>query len=83
MQRAILMPHESPLPHMFNSLGPDNEGKRGESDDEEDLEDPSKQGRSLIEELDMDAGISLVPPHAADEGRNDDTRIYDQPAEKL
>ncbi|GJR76375.1 hypothetical protein Tco_0088740 [Tanacetum coccineum] len=25
----------------------------------------------------MDAGISLVPPHAADEGRNDDTQIYD------
>ncbi|GJR74739.1 putative ribonuclease H-like domain-containing protein [Tanacetum coccineum] len=44
-----------------------------ESDDEEDLEDPSKQGRSLIEELDMDARISLVPPHAIDEGRNNDT----------
>ncbi|GJS75603.1 putative ribonuclease H-like domain-containing protein [Tanacetum coccineum] len=35
------------------------------SDDEEDLvvEDPSKQGRSLIEEMDLDAEISLVPPH--------------------
>ncbi|GJV07882.1 hypothetical protein Tco_1345538 [Tanacetum coccineum] len=33
------------------------------SDDEEDEEDPSKQGRSLIEEMDLDAGISLVPPH--------------------
>ncbi|GJR25840.1 putative ribonuclease H-like domain-containing protein, partial [Tanacetum coccineum] len=54
-----------------------------ESDDKQDLEDPSKQGRSLIEELDMDARISLVPPHAADEGRNDDTQIYDQPAEQL
>ncbi|GKB66633.1 hypothetical protein Tco_0928045 [Tanacetum coccineum] len=54
-----------------------------ESDDEEDLEDPSKQGRSLIEELDMDAGISLVPPHAVDEGRNDDTQIYDLPTEQL
>ncbi|GKB86806.1 hypothetical protein Tco_0959078 [Tanacetum coccineum] len=54
-----------------------------ESNDEEDLEDPSKQGRSLIEELDMDVGISLVPPHTADEGRNDDTQIYDQPAEQL
>ncbi|GJX92429.1 hypothetical protein Tco_0345755 [Tanacetum coccineum] len=32
------------------------------SDDEEDEEDPSKQGRSLIEEMDLDAGISLVPP---------------------
>ncbi|GJX97247.1 hypothetical protein Tco_0353045 [Tanacetum coccineum] len=29
------------------------------SDAKEDEEDPSKQGRSLIEELDMDAGISL------------------------
>ncbi|GKA37216.1 ribonuclease H-like domain-containing protein [Tanacetum coccineum] len=35
------------------------------SDDEEDLvaEDPSKEGRSMIEEMDLDAGISLVPPH--------------------
>ncbi|GKA16597.1 putative ribonuclease H-like domain-containing protein [Tanacetum coccineum] len=35
------------------------------SEDEEDLvaEDPSKQGRSLIEEMDLDARISLVPPH--------------------
>ncbi|GKC19616.1 putative ribonuclease H-like domain-containing protein [Tanacetum coccineum] len=54
-----------------------------ESDDEEDLEDHSKQGRSLIEELDIDAGISLVPPHAVDEGRNDDTQIYDLPAKQL
>ncbi|GJS70127.1 putative ribonuclease H-like domain-containing protein [Tanacetum coccineum] len=30
------------------------------SDAEEDEEDPSKQGRSFIEELDLDAGISLV-----------------------
>ncbi|GJT74371.1 retrovirus-related pol polyprotein from transposon TNT 1-94 [Tanacetum coccineum] len=54
-----------------------------ECDDEEDLEDPSKQGKSLIEELDMDAGISLVPPYTVDEGRNDDTQIYDLPAEQL
>ncbi|GJZ08063.1 hypothetical protein Tco_0542346, partial [Tanacetum coccineum] len=51
------------------------------SDTEEDEEDPSKQGRSLIEELDLDAGISLVPTHAADQGRIDDTQIYDQPEE--
>ncbi|GJY57625.1 hypothetical protein Tco_0456740 [Tanacetum coccineum] len=54
-----------------------------EFDDEKDLEDPSKQGRSLIKELDMDARISLVPSHAADEERNDDTQIYDQPVEQL
>ncbi|GJR80067.1 hypothetical protein Tco_0150852, partial [Tanacetum coccineum] len=53
------------------------------SDAEEDKEDPSKQGRSLIEELDLDAGISLVPTHAADQGRIDDTQISDQPEEQL
>ncbi|GJT94117.1 hypothetical protein Tco_1082962 [Tanacetum coccineum] len=31
------------------------------SDDEEAEEDPSNQGRSLIEELDLNVGISLVP----------------------
>ncbi|GKE82036.1 hypothetical protein Tco_1552036 [Tanacetum coccineum] len=41
------------------------------SDDEEDLvaEAPSKQGRSMIEELDLDAGISLVPLHVEVQGR--------------
>ncbi|GKB11383.1 hypothetical protein Tco_0845306, partial [Tanacetum coccineum] len=52
-------------------------------DAEEDGEDPSKQGRSLIKELDLDTGISLVPPHAADQGRIDDTQISDQPEEQL
>ncbi|GJZ56046.1 hypothetical protein Tco_0611239 [Tanacetum coccineum] len=53
------------------------------SNDEEAEEDPSNQGRSLIEELDLDAGISLVPPHAADQGRFDETHISDQPEEQL
>ncbi|GKD59117.1 hypothetical protein Tco_1296626, partial [Tanacetum coccineum] len=35
------------------------------SNDEEAEEDPYNQGRSLIEELDLDAGIFLVPPHDA------------------
>ncbi|GKC94084.1 hypothetical protein Tco_1159526 [Tanacetum coccineum] len=45
--------------------------------DEEVFEDPSKQGRSLIEELDLDANISLVPPHDAEiqEKINDDTKV--------
>ncbi|GJV88038.1 hypothetical protein Tco_1531976 [Tanacetum coccineum] len=40
------------------------------SEDEEDLvaEDPSKQGRSLIEEMDLDARISLVPLHVEVQG---------------
>ncbi|GJR81715.1 hypothetical protein Tco_0152500 [Tanacetum coccineum] len=52
-------------------------------DDEEDEEDSSKQGRSLIEDMDLDAGISLVPPHDADQGRLDDTHVSDQPEEQL
>ncbi|GJZ78538.1 hypothetical protein Tco_0643375 [Tanacetum coccineum] len=32
-------------------------------------EDPSKQGRSLIEEMDLDVGISLVPLHVEVQGR--------------
>ncbi|GJX32442.1 hypothetical protein Tco_0242297 [Tanacetum coccineum] len=39
------------------------------SNDEEDEEDSSKQGRSMIKDIDLDAGISLVPPHVADQGR--------------
>ncbi|GJQ96819.1 hypothetical protein Tco_0007958 [Tanacetum coccineum] len=49
----------------------------------EDEEDPSKQGRSLIKELDFDVGISLVPTHAGHQGRIDDTQINDQPEEQL
>ncbi|GJY73781.1 hypothetical protein Tco_0478212 [Tanacetum coccineum] len=47
------------------------------SDEEEVSEDPSKQGRSLIEELDLDADISLVPPHDAEiqEKISDDTEV--------
>ncbi|GKD33689.1 hypothetical protein Tco_1249198 [Tanacetum coccineum] len=47
------------------------------SDEEEVSEDPSKQGRSLIEELDLDAEISLVPPHDAkiQEKISDDTEV--------
>ncbi|GKC58976.1 hypothetical protein Tco_1086574 [Tanacetum coccineum] len=32
------------------------------SNDEEELEDHSKQGRSIIEEIDQDAGVTLVTP---------------------
>ncbi|GJS59027.1 reverse transcriptase domain-containing protein [Tanacetum coccineum] len=46
------------------------------SDEEEVSEDPSKQGRSLIEELDMDAKISLVPPYDAEiQEKSDDTEV--------
>ncbi|GJY84441.1 hypothetical protein Tco_0497817 [Tanacetum coccineum] len=53
------------------------------SDDEAAKEDPSNQGRSLIKELDLDAGISLVPLHVEDQGRFDETQISDQPEEQL
>ncbi|GKD16569.1 hypothetical protein Tco_1205727, partial [Tanacetum coccineum] len=92
-EEVALMPHESPL-ESVHSLGRDDEqtikisqarrrAKVVISDAEEDEEDPSKQGRSLIEELDLDAGIYLVPPHAADQGKIDDTQVSDQPEEQL
>ncbi|GJV51485.1 hypothetical protein Tco_1447226 [Tanacetum coccineum] len=37
------------------------------SNDEEELEDPSKQGRSMIEEIDQDTGITLVQINAEDQ----------------
>ncbi|GJS25006.1 hypothetical protein Tco_0453638 [Tanacetum coccineum] len=47
------------------------------SDEKEVFKDPSKQARSLIEELDLDADISLVPPHDAEiqEKINSDTEV--------
>ncbi|GJY81603.1 hypothetical protein Tco_0494354 [Tanacetum coccineum] len=47
------------------------------SEDEAVKEDSSKQGRSLIEELDMDADFSLVPPHDAEiqEKISDDNEV--------
>ncbi|GJU34691.1 hypothetical protein Tco_1183045 [Tanacetum coccineum] len=46
------------------------------SEDEAVEEDSSKQERSLIEELDMDADISLVPPHAEiQEKASDETEV--------
>nr|GEV71967.1 hypothetical protein [Tanacetum cinerariifolium] len=47
--------------------------------EDKDAEDPSKQRRSLIEELDMNVDISLVPSHAADQGRkSNDTQAKDK-----
>ncbi|GKC00824.1 hypothetical protein Tco_0986960 [Tanacetum coccineum] len=45
------------------------------SEDEDVEEDPSKQGRSLIEELDLDARISLVPLHDAEIQEDADIQI--------
>ncbi|GJY34801.1 hypothetical protein Tco_0419270 [Tanacetum coccineum] len=41
------------------------------SDDEEDLEDSSKQGR-MIEEIDQDAGVTLVTPTHSQEDQHED-----------
>nr|GEU70533.1 hypothetical protein [Tanacetum cinerariifolium] len=52
--------------------------------EDKDAKDPSKQGRSLIEELDMDVDISLVPLCADDQGRTiDDTQVNGQPKDQL
>ncbi|GJV13562.1 hypothetical protein Tco_1355103 [Tanacetum coccineum] len=53
------------------------------SDDEDDLEDPSKQGRKIAQ-IDEDEGITLVQMGAQTQGRSDEdimcvTSVYDYP----
>nr|GEW86469.1 putative ribonuclease H-like domain-containing protein [Tanacetum cinerariifolium] len=67
-EETTSMPHDSPL-QSVHSLGH--------------AEDPSKHGKRLIEELDMDVDISLVPPHGADQEKSDDTQVSGQPEEQL
>ncbi|GJX58935.1 hypothetical protein Tco_0290325 [Tanacetum coccineum] len=78
---AAPMTHESPF-QSVHSLGRD-EGSLSLHELTDLCTSLSKKGRSLIKELDLDAGISLVPPHAADQGKIDDTQISDQPEEQL
>ncbi|GKE43540.1 hypothetical protein Tco_1470824, partial [Tanacetum coccineum] len=81
IDKTPTMPYDSPLPR-FNTLRSD-EGKKtiktGQarrkaklvvSDDEEDLEDPSKQGRKIVE-IDQDPDISLVQHDAEVQGRHE------------
>ncbi|GJY04358.1 putative ribonuclease H-like domain-containing protein [Tanacetum coccineum] len=56
------MPHDSPLPG----------GHTPRSDEGKDVEDTSKQGRSIIEDIDQDAGVTLVQINAEDQGRFED-----------
>ncbi|GKF85438.1 hypothetical protein Tco_0253265 [Tanacetum coccineum] len=42
-----------------------------------DDKDPSKQGRSMIEEIDQDIGVTLVQIDAEDQGRFDDETNFD------
>ncbi|GKE99386.1 hypothetical protein Tco_0022737, partial [Tanacetum coccineum] len=59
------------LEHIVNTSQARRRTKIIAFDGEEDLvaEDPSKQGRSMIEEIDLDARISLVPLHVEVQGR--------------
>ncbi|GJW79773.1 hypothetical protein Tco_0143748 [Tanacetum coccineum] len=54
------------------------------SHDEEDsvAEDPSKQGRSMIEEIHLDAGILLAPPHEKFD-RDDLVKLWDLVKERF
>ncbi|GJY13488.1 hypothetical protein Tco_0382797, partial [Tanacetum coccineum] len=47
------------------------------ADENLDDEDPSKQGRSMIEEINQDAGVTLVQIDAEDQGRFDDEINFD------
>ncbi|GKC17567.1 hypothetical protein Tco_1014349, partial [Tanacetum coccineum] len=64
-ERVPTLPYDSPLLRV-HTLGSD------EGNDEEDSEDSSKQGR-MIEEIDQDAGVTLVTP----------TQGEDQPEDQL
>ncbi|GJW39634.1 hypothetical protein Tco_0065479 [Tanacetum coccineum] len=80
-EEAAPMPHESPLQsvHLLRR----DEGSLSLNELMNICTSLSKKGRSLIKELDLDTGIYLVPSHAADQGRIDDTQISDQPEEQL
>ncbi|GKC25978.1 hypothetical protein Tco_1028128, partial [Tanacetum coccineum] len=73
-KEAAPIPYELPLQNV-QSLGCDEGSLSLNQLTDLSEEDPSNQGRSLIEELDLDAIIYLVPPHAIDQGRIDDTQI--------
>nr|GEV76980.1 hypothetical protein [Tanacetum cinerariifolium] len=45
-------------------------------DDEEEFEDPSKQGRSMIEEIDQDAEVTLVTPTQVSTQREAHTKVH-------
>ncbi|GJX90491.1 hypothetical protein Tco_0343817 [Tanacetum coccineum] len=76
-------PHDSPLPgeglesdlmkikKLYATAFKELISRVKSLEDEEDFvaKDPSKQGRSLIVEMDLDAGIPLVPPHVEVQGR--------------
>ncbi|GJS77461.1 zinc finger, CCHC-type containing protein [Tanacetum coccineum] len=68
-EEAAPMPHESSLQsvHLLRR----DEGSLLLHELTDLCTSPSKKGRILIEELDLDAGISLVLPHAADQGKID------------
>ncbi|GJZ58567.1 hypothetical protein Tco_0614061 [Tanacetum coccineum] len=69
---AAPMPHDSPIPRVHSLRS-----------DKGSLTLNELTGRSLVEDMDLDDGISLVPPHVSDQGRFDDKHVSDQPEEQL
>ncbi|GKA75328.1 hypothetical protein Tco_0781706 [Tanacetum coccineum] len=80
-EEAVPMPHESPL-HSVHLLGRDEgEGARIVlSEDEEDVEDSSKQGRK-ISDIDKDPNISLVQDEGLTWFQNADAEIKEGASE--
>ncbi|GJY48868.1 hypothetical protein Tco_0438824 [Tanacetum coccineum] len=86
IDKTPTMPHDSPLPRVNTLGSDEGSVKKLEktiktnqarrkarlvvSDDEEDLEDPSKQGRKIVE-IDQDPDISLVQHDAKVQGRHE------------
>ncbi|GKB25360.1 hypothetical protein Tco_0864761, partial [Tanacetum coccineum] len=71
------------LEHQVKSIKARRKVRLVISDDEDDLEDPSKQGRKIAQ-IDEDEGITLVQMGAQTQGRSDEdlmyeTGVYDYP----
>ncbi|GKC67739.1 hypothetical protein Tco_1100337 [Tanacetum coccineum] len=71
------------LEHKVKSIKARRKARLVISDDEDDLEDPSKQGRKIAQ-IDEDEGITLVQMGAQTQGRSDEdlmyeTGVYDYP----
>ncbi|GJY34986.1 hypothetical protein Tco_0420364 [Tanacetum coccineum] len=64
------------LEHNVKSIKARRKARLVISDDEDDLEDPSKQGKKIAQ-IDEDEGITLVKMDAQTQGRSDEDLMYE------
>nr|GEW73254.1 hypothetical protein [Tanacetum cinerariifolium] len=82
--RTFIPSHDSLMPELEDTTEIHTTGIFGNAYDEDDLETNNHSYADDSVELDMDVDISLVPPHAADQGRkSDDTLVSGQLEDQL